>query len=138
MENKDIIKRKDLIEKISKGLNNIRKEAKLTQDEMANILGISKNTIINAEKNEKQLSWAVVIAILVLFNQTTYVKSIIGEEKSAIEVISKCAFLDKDLNNNDNNMLYTTAITGLSLIPPILGGVLTVTRLIDLLNNKEK
>lgn len=138
MENKDIIKRKDLIEKISKGLNNIRKEAKLTQDEMANILGISKNTIINAEKNEKQLSWAVVIAILVLFNQTTYVKSIIGEEKSAIEIISKCAFLDKDLNNNDNNMLYTTAITGLSLIPPILGGVLTVTRLIDLLNNKEK
>ena len=138
MENKDIIKRKDLIEKISKGLNNIRKEAKLTQDEMANILGISKNTIINAEKNEKQLSWAVVIAILVLFNQTTYVKSIIGEEKSAIEVISKCAFLDKDLNSNDNNMLYTTAVTGISLIPPILGGVLTITRLIDLLNNKEK
>ena len=56
-EEKNLVLRRDeLIKRVSDELVNIRKESKLTQDEMGNILGISKNTIVSVEKNGKPLS----------------------------------------------------------------------------------
>lgn len=123
MENKKTIKRGYLIEQVSKIIIEIRKESKLTQEDMASILGISKNTIVNVEKNKNKLSWSVVMSIVMLFNQTNSIKLIIGDE-SPLEVISQCAFLDDD--SNKNNMLYTTSITGLvaSSMVPVAGGLI--------------
>lgn len=120
-DKKLVIKREDLIKKVSDELVNIRKESKLTQDEMGNVLGISKNTIVSVEKNGKPLSWSVVMAIVMLFNQASSIKSIIGET-SPLEIISQCAFLDDD--SSKNNMLYTSTISGLGshVILPMIGG----------------
>lgn len=123
-EEKNLVLRRDeLIKRVSDELVNIRKESKLTQDEMGNILGISKNTIVSVEKNGKPLSWAVVMSAVMLFNQTSSIKLIIGET-SPLEIISQCAFLDDD--SSKNNMLYTTSISSLAAhtIVPIVGGAI--------------
>lgn len=122
-DKKLLIRRDELIKKVSDELINIRKESKLTQDELGNILGISKNTIVNVEKGGKQLSWAVVMSVVMLFNQANSIKSIIGET-SPLEIISQCAFLDGD--SGKNNMLYTTSISSLAALTlvPIVGGAI--------------
>jgi DNA-binding XRE family transcriptional regulator len=140
MEKENGVNRKDLIKMVSSELIKIRKECKLTQDELAEILGISKNTIVNVEKNNKELSWAVVMSLIMLFNQTTSIQSIVGKDNSAMELITKCAFLDKD--KRKNNMLYTTALSGIgvlaSSVAPIVGGIVA-SGIYDLLNkNKSK
>lgn len=137
-DKKLLIRRDELIKKVSDELVNIRKESKLTQDELGNILGISKNTIVSVEKNGKTLSWAVVMSVVMLFNQANPIKSIIGET-SPLEIISQCAFLDND--SSKNNMLYTTSIASLAAqaIVPVVGGAI-VSGIYELLkkNNSKK
>jgi len=138
METNNIVKisRNELIDKISKEFINIRKEAKLTQDDIANILGISKNTIVSVEKNGKPLSWAVVMATVLLFSQTTPIMDILNGV-SPLEVITHCAFLDAD--NSKNGVLYNSTISRLSSISvgAIAGGVLG-SALYGLLNKNNK
>lgn len=114
--------REDLISYISTHLTDIRKEAGISQAQLAKILGISKNSIVNAEKNSGNmkedepynLSWSVVMSIMVLFQHLEIIQEILkkeeGGEESALEMISRFAFLEEDASGK-NKLLYTTLLS---------------------------
>lgn len=131
-ENSQPISRERLINEVSKNFSEIRKETKLTQDEMANVLGVSKNTILNAEKSDRPLSWAVVMAATLLFSQTETMKKIIKGE-SPLEIITRCALLEND--KAKNGVLYNSTLASLGVgitagllssgvLSPLAGGIL--------------
>ncbi|MCB2290831.1 helix-turn-helix transcriptional regulator [Clostridium sp. CS001] len=139
------ITRDELIEKVSKTFIDLRKESKLRQEDMANILGISKNTIVNVENSGKHYNWSVVMCIVLLFSSTSAIKNILGEG-IAIETIMQCAFLENNKEDNSNKMLYEHSLTNTisttvklasSLIPLALGGGVLIKNFIDILNDKK-
>lgn len=147
MENKTEIRitRNELIEQVSKNFMLLRKESKLRQEDMANILGISKNTIVNVENIDKHFSWSVIMCIILLFSSTSVIKNILGQ-RNAIETIMQCAFLENHKHNNSNNMLYehsltntisTTAKLASAVIPLALGGGALIKGIIDAWNDKK-
>ncbi len=147
MENKtdNVITRSELTENISKSFVELRKETKLRQDDMANILGISKNTIVNVENSDKYFSWPVIMCITLLFSSTSVIKNIL-KGRNAIETIMQCAFLEKHENNNSNNMLYEHSLTNTinttvklasTIVPIALGGRALIKGIIDVWNDKK-
>ena len=127
------ITREELTVAVSNSLRSIRQETKLTQEELANILGISKNTIVNIEKKDSTLSWPLVISIVTLFNQTPTIQEIIKGE-SFIEVIAYCSFME---NKKTNPILYgTTASVGNTSM--LLGGLAGLGAALSGLGIKKK
>lgn len=70
----------------------IRTEYGLTQDKMAVILGISKKTLIEVEKNRKSLGWTSSIALASIFSDSTILRDTIGGDVS--DIIIALAFKD--------------------------------------------
>ncbi len=74
----------------------IRTEYGLTQDKMAIILGISKKTLIEVEKNRKSLGWTGSVALASIFSDSTILHDAVGGDMSGI--IIALAFKDVDVN----------------------------------------
>lgn len=74
----------------------IRTEYGLTQDKMAAILGISKKTLIEIEKNRKSLGWTNSVALASIFSDSTILQDAIGGDVSGI--IIALAFKDVDVD----------------------------------------
>ncbi|MGF9965903.1 helix-turn-helix transcriptional regulator [Bacillus rhizoplanae] len=70
---------------IAKKMKLIRTEYNYTQEEMAEILGLSKKTLVQIEKERILPSWATVIAICALFQDSEVLQSAFGG--SALEVV---------------------------------------------------
>jgi DNA-binding XRE family transcriptional regulator len=139
------ITRDEIIEKVSRNFIDIRKELKLRQEDMANILGISKNTIVNVENSGKSFSWSVVMCVVLLFSSTQIIKDILGQ-RNAIEVIMQCAFLENSKGNNSNSMLYEHSLTSTinttvklasKIIPLAIGSGAIIKGIIDMWNDKK-
>lgn len=123
MSKKELLdKRKELIIRVSSKSKELRKELRLNQDEFAQILGISKNTVVNIENENdvKVYNWSVVMSIIILFSNTEIIKELLGDE-SPIEVVTKCAFV----NSNKSSLLTGTLIGLSSSIAsiPIIGNI---------------
>jgi len=67
----------------------IRLEKKYSQDKMAEIMGISKKTLIQIEKGRIFSSWANVIAVCALFRDSEILHSVLGDEP--LEIIETVA-----------------------------------------------
>ncbi|WOV83753.1 helix-turn-helix domain-containing protein [Sporosarcina jeotgali] len=78
-----------LIEQISQRAILIRTEAGYSQETMASILGISKKTLVQIEKNRTAASWTVVVAIIALFSDSEIIQSLLGD--APLEVIRTIA-----------------------------------------------
>ncbi len=78
-----------LIEQISQRAILIRTEAGYSQETMASILGISKKTLVQIEKNRTVASWTVVVAIIALFSDSEIIQSLLGD--APLEVIRTIA-----------------------------------------------
>ncbi len=74
----------------------IRTEYGLTQDKMALILGISKKTLIEIEKNRKSLGWTASVALASIFSDSSILQDAMGGELS--DIIIAVAFKDVDVN----------------------------------------
>lgn len=72
--------RKSVIRDISQRMKLIRIEMNYSQDQMAEILGISKKTLVDIEKERKNASWAVVIAVCALFPESEIILGYLGED----------------------------------------------------------
>jgi len=86
---------------------------------LAKILGISKNTIINAKKATQTLSRSVVISIVTLFRQLQIIQNI-TETESALSLLSCCLLLHEG-GSDKNKLLHSTllAVPALKAIPHI-------------------
>ena len=78
-----------VIQLISLRIRMIRLEKGYSQDKMAEILGISKKTLVQIEKERIQAGWTIVIAVCALFRDSEILQSVLGDEP--LEVIETIA-----------------------------------------------
>lgn len=90
------MEKKEFVKLMDEKLKLIRTEYGLTQDKMAIILGISKKTLIEVEKNRKSLGWTGSVALASIFSDSTILHDAIGGDMSGI--IIALAFKDVDVN----------------------------------------
>ena len=81
--------KKYVIQLISLRVRMIRLEKGYSQDKMASIMGISKKTLVQIEKERVLASWTIVIAICALFRDSEILQSVLGDEP--LEVIETIA-----------------------------------------------
>ncbi|WP_059172885.1 helix-turn-helix transcriptional regulator [Bacillus sp. FJAT-27445] len=81
--------RDDIIEMVSEKLRLIRTEAGYTQDKMADIIGVSKKTLVQIEKGRVMAGWSTVVAVCALFRETETVQFLFGNEP--LEVLETVA-----------------------------------------------
>lgn len=81
--------REDVIDIVSKKIRLIRHERGYTQERMAEVLGISKKTLVQIEKERTPATWTLVIAVCALFKNSDYLQSSLGAEP--LEVVETLA-----------------------------------------------
>ncbi|MEC1717584.1 helix-turn-helix domain-containing protein [Schinkia azotoformans] len=65
---------------ISEKIKLIRTEQGYTQDKMAEILGLSKKTLVQIEKGRNTANWTTIVAVCALFNQSEILNSVLGDD----------------------------------------------------------
>jgi DNA-binding XRE family transcriptional regulator len=83
------VTREEIIMQVSEKLRLIRTEAGYTQDKMADIIGVSKKTLVQIEKGRVLANWSTVVAICALFRETETVQFLFGNEP--LEVLETVA-----------------------------------------------
>ena len=81
--------REEIIKKVSEKLRLIRMEAGYTQDRMADIIGVSKKTLVQIEKGRVLAGWSTVVSACALFRESDTVQFLFGNEP--IEVLETVA-----------------------------------------------
>jgi DNA-binding XRE family transcriptional regulator len=74
----------ELTELISQNLISIRHEYHLSQDKMAQLLGLSKKTLVEIEKGRKQLSWTASVALIGLCHDSIRIHDLVGGDAMAL------------------------------------------------------
>lgn len=90
--------REEFISKIDEKIKQIRVEQGYTQDKMANILGISKKTLIQVEKGRSSLGWAVSIAVCTLFKDSEVLQLTFGGD--TLDIILSISFDNCEIDYN--------------------------------------
>ncbi|GGI11818.1 helix-turn-helix domain-containing protein [Gottfriedia solisilvae] len=78
-----------LIELISQNVRLIRLEKGYSQEKMATVLGISKKTLVQIEKERTSLGWTNTVVVCALFKDSMILKNFFGDEP--FEVIETLA-----------------------------------------------
>ncbi|MBJ7897615.1 helix-turn-helix transcriptional regulator [Bacillus atrophaeus] len=78
-----------MIELVSSKMKLIRMERGYTQEKMSEVLGISKKTLVQIEKERTLAGWAHVVAVCALFKNSEVLQSVLGDE--SLEVIETVA-----------------------------------------------
>ncbi|MCM3690318.1 helix-turn-helix transcriptional regulator [Neobacillus niacini] len=81
--------REEIIMIVSDKLRLIRTEAGYTQDKMAEIIGVSKKTLVQIEKGRVLAGWSTVVTVCALFRETETVQFLFGNEP--LEVLETVA-----------------------------------------------
>ena len=81
--------KQQIIETLSRKLKLVRVERGYTQDRMAEVLGISKKTLVQIEKNRTLAGWTNVVALCALFRDSQVIQSVLGGDP--LEVIETIA-----------------------------------------------
>lgn len=83
------VNRNEIIRKVSDKMLLIRTEAGYTQDKMAEVIGVSKKTLVQIEKGRIQASWSTVVTVCALFRGTETIQFLFGSEP--LEVLETIA-----------------------------------------------
>ena len=90
--------KEQLIEIVSSKMRLLRSEYNFSQEKMAEILGLSKKTLVQIEKERTMASWTVVMAVCGLFRESEIIKMTIGED--ALEIIEAITFENLNVPKN--------------------------------------
>lgn len=88
--------RLDFIEIASEKLKLIRIESDFTQDKMAEVMGISKKTLVQIEKGRSPLGWAGAVTMCTIFRNSEILEMTFGGD--AQDIILSLAFIDYESN----------------------------------------
>jgi DNA-binding XRE family transcriptional regulator len=78
----------EIINLLTNKIKLVRTELGYTQDKMADILGISKKTLVQIEKERVKASWTVIVALCALFrNSEILYHSLGGDPLDVMEVV---------------------------------------------------
>lgn len=81
--------REEIIQRVSEKIRLVRAEVGYTQDRMAEIIGVSKKTLVQIEKGRMDANWPTVVTICALFRETETVRHLFGNEP--LEVLETIA-----------------------------------------------
>ncbi|MGE7090794.1 helix-turn-helix transcriptional regulator [Lysinibacillus sp. NPDC048646] len=81
--------REQLITLVSEKLKLIRTEKTLTQDQMSDLLGLSKKTLVQIEKGRIQTGWTTAVAVCALCRESSILQHELGGDP--LEVIDLIA-----------------------------------------------
>ncbi|WP_377890616.1 helix-turn-helix domain-containing protein [Alkalihalobacillus sp. R86527] len=81
--------KEEVMKLVSDRLRLIRQEQGYSQDVMAEVLGTSKKTLVQIEKNRVLASWTVTVATCSLFSESEVLQHVLGNEP--LEVIKLIA-----------------------------------------------
>ncbi|HBV88844.1 helix-turn-helix domain-containing protein [Desulfosporosinus sp.] len=84
--------RMDFINKASEKLKLVRAEGDYTQDKMAELLGISKKTLVQIEKGRSTLGWAGAVTLCTIFRDSDVLEMTFGGNPQ--DIILSLAFDD--------------------------------------------
>ena len=73
-----------LTELTSQSLRLIRNEYHLSQDVFSEMIGITKKTLVQIEKDRALASWSVVVAVLMLFKDSHILKMVLNDEPTLV------------------------------------------------------
>jgi len=82
--------RDEFIKKVDDKVKLIRNEKEFTQDKMAEILGISKKTLVQIEKGRASLGWTVAITVCTIFKDSEILQITFGGDPQ--DIILSLAF----------------------------------------------
>lgn len=74
-----------IIEILSSKLKLIRTEYNFSQEKMAEVLGLSKKTLVQVEKDRSKLSWTAAVALCTIFRESEILQMVLGE--NPIEIV---------------------------------------------------
>jgi DNA-binding XRE family transcriptional regulator len=74
------VEKEKFIELISEKIRLVRLEQGISQEKMAEILGISKKTLLQIEKRRIGANWTTVVAFCALFNRSELLESVLGDD----------------------------------------------------------
>lgn len=83
------MQREQLMALISEKLKLIRTEKDFTQDQMSDLLGLSKKTLVQIEKGRIQAGWTTTVAVCALFRESSILQHALGGDP--LEVIDLIA-----------------------------------------------
>lgn len=89
----------------------IRTEYGLTQDKMASVLGISKKTLVEIEKNRKSLGWTSSVALASIFSDSTILHDAIGGDISDLIIAVGLRDVDVDYPKTWGGKVWWKTIT---------------------------
>lgn len=91
------VNKQDIIEIVSDKIKLVRVEMGYTQDKMAEIIGLSKKTLVQIEKGRTQAGWTAVIAICALFRESDVIQSSFGGDPlEAVETVARAGAVFKN------------------------------------------
>lgn len=76
--------KENLTELTSQSLRLIRNEYHLSQDVFSEMIGITKKTLVQIEKDRALASWSVVVAVLMLFKDSHILKMALNDEPTLV------------------------------------------------------
>ena len=91
--------RNEFVQIINDKIRLIRAEQDYTQDKMAEILGISKKTLVEIEKGRSSFTWSGAIAVAVLFQHSQIIQMTFGDD--VLDIITTIAFTSYNENQQD-------------------------------------
>jgi DNA-binding XRE family transcriptional regulator len=89
-----LMTRLEFIKRVDEKVRLIRTEKGYTQDKMAEILGISKKTLVQVEKERSSLGWTVAIAVCVIFKDSQILELTFGGDVE--EIIRSLSFSNNE------------------------------------------
>ena len=72
----EIISKEAYLSKMAENLSMLRTKLGLTQEALCNIAGVSRQTIVQAERNKK-LSWNTYLSLVFIFSQSPETKALL-------------------------------------------------------------
>lgn len=81
--------RENIIQIVSEKIKLVRTENGYTQDQMAELVGISKKTLVQIEKQRITCGWNVAVTVCALFRDSTILQNVMGGDP--LEVIELTA-----------------------------------------------
>lgn len=80
----------EFIDKVNEKIKLIRTEGDFSQDKMAEVLGISKKTLVEIEKGRSSFTWTGAVCAVTLFEYSEIVRMTFGEDVN--EIVKTIAF----------------------------------------------
>ena len=91
------MERSEFISIMNRKIKLIRTEFDLTQEKMAEAIGISKKTLVEIEKGRNSLSWSAAVAAAVIFADSSILDEAFGGETSDLVKVVALNGLDAKL-----------------------------------------